>query len=77
MKKVVIALDNVHPVPCVLLVLYLGLVKILKSDLFKKISSTFFDFKCPPLIKTFLAPKLINLFAACNHIFFIINFYTC
>ena len=40
-KKVVIALDNVHPVPCVFLVLYLGLVKILQSDLFKKISSTF------------------------------------
>ena len=32
-KKVVIALDKVHPVPWVFLVLYLGLVKILKSSL--------------------------------------------
>ena len=35
-KKVVIALDNVQPVPCVFLVLYLGLIKIFKSDLLRK-----------------------------------------
>ena len=34
-KKTVIALDNVHPVPWVFLVLYLGLVKTFKSELFK------------------------------------------
>ena len=42
-KKVAMALDKVHPVPCVFLVLCLELIKILKSFLFKKISMTFFD----------------------------------
>lgn len=38
-----------------------SIFKILKSFLFKKISSTTLDFKCPPLISTFSAPKFINL----------------
>ena len=32
--------------------------------LFNRISLIFVEFKCPPLIKTFLAPELINIFPA-------------
>ncbi len=34
--------------------------KLKETDALKKISSTFLVFKCPPFIKTFLAPKFIN-----------------
>ena len=46
-----------HPVPWVFLVLNLLLWNLAISFLFKKISVTFFDFKCPPFIRTFFAPN--------------------
>ena len=43
-KNVVIALDNVHPVPCVFFVLIFLFLKIFTSFLFKITSFKYFDF---------------------------------
>ena len=61
--NVVIALERVQPVPCVFLVIIFLFLKICKSDLFKKTSSINLDFLCPPLIKTFFAPRSNKILA--------------
>ena len=43
-KNVVIALDNVHPVPCVFLVIIFLFLKIFISFLFKRTSFKYYDF---------------------------------
>ena len=53
-----------QPVPWVFLVLCFLLLKTLIFFLLSKTSCIFFEFRWPPFIKTFFAPKFISIFPA-------------